>query len=151
MENFPHLPTILSVAAAAIITTLVLNRWLFKPLNKILLQRQRRADDALQNFHGAQKLQAQRLAEIESNLAEARREAYEIRETAQREGRERREALMKEAREAAQEMLEAARADIAAEVEAARGDLETQADRLSEMIAERLLGRSLSSHDKSEQ
>ena len=48
------------------------------------------------------------------------------------------------------EMLEGARADIAADVEAARGDLETEADRLSEMIAERLLGRSLTSEAESE-
>ena len=150
MENFPHLPTILSVAAAAIITTLVLNRWLFKPLNRILTQRQQRAGDALRRFQDAQETQAQRLSEIEASLADARREAYELRETAQRAGRERREALMKEAREAAQEMLEGARADIAADVEAARSDLETEADRLSEMIAERLLGRSLTSEAESE-
>jgi len=151
MENFPDLPTILAVAAAAIVTTLIVNRWLFRPLNRILLQRQQRTDEALQKFEEAQETQAQRLTEIEANLAEARREAYDIREAAQRAGRERREELMKEARDAAQEMLEAARADIAADVEAARGDLETEADRLSEMIAERLLGRSLSSQGKSEQ
>jgi len=150
MENFPDLPTILAVASAAIVTTLILNRWLFKPLNRILLQRQQRTDEALQKFQVAQETQAQRLTEIEANLAEARREAYDIREAAQRTGRERREELMKEARDAAQEMLGTARADIAADVEAARGDLETEADRLSEMIAERLLGRSLSSKGESE-
>ncbi len=150
MENFPHLPTILSVAAAAIVTTLILNRWLFKPLNRILLQRQQRTDESLQKFEAAQETQAQRLSEVESNLAAARREAYDIREAAQRAGRERREELMKEARDAAQEMLEAARADIAADVQAARGDLETEADRLSEMIAERLLGRSLTPQGKSD-
>ena len=58
---------------------------------------------------------------------------------------------MKEARDAAQEMLEAARADIAADVEAARGDLETEADKLSEMIAERLLGRSVTTQTKGDQ
>ena len=150
MENFPHLPTILSVAAAAIVTTLILSRWLFKPLNRILSERKQRTDDALKRFQAAQETQAQRLSEIEVNLAEARREAYEIREAAQRAGRERREDLMKEAREAAQEMLEAARSDIAADVEAARGDLEAEAERLSEMIAERLLGRKLSNQGRSD-
>jgi len=151
MDNFPHLPTILSVAAAAIVTTLILNQWLFKPLNRILLQRKQRTNDALQKFQEAQETQAQRLSEIEANLAEARREAYDIREAAQRSGRERREELMKEARDAAQEVLEAARGDIAADVEAARGELEAEADRLSEMIAERLLGRQLTSEGKGDQ
>jgi F-type H+-transporting ATPase subunit b len=150
MENFPDLPTILAVASAAIVTTLILNRWLFKPLNRILSQRLQRTNEALEKFQEAQDTQAQRLTEIEANLAEARREAYELREAGQRAGRERREELMKEARDAAQEMLGAARADIAADVKAARSDLETEADRLSEMIAERLLGRSLTSKGKSD-
>lgn len=151
MENFPHLPTILSVAAAAIFTTIVLNRWLFKPLNRILSQRQQRTNEALRKFEDAQETQAQRLTEIEASLAEARREAYEIREAAQRAGRDRREELMREARDAAREVLEAARAEIAADVQAARGDLETEADRLSEMIAERLLGRSVVSQTKGDE
>lgn len=150
MENFPDLPTILSVAAAALLTMWIVNRWLFKPLLRIIEERQRRSGEAQLRLEEAQELQTQRLAEIEASLAEARREAYEIRDAAQRAGRERRDALMNEARQEALQMLEAARQEINADFEAARGDLEKEADRLAEMIAERLLGRTLGSSSESE-
>ncbi|MFQ5743382.1 MAG: ATP synthase F0 subunit B [Acidobacteriota bacterium] len=143
MENFPHLPTLLSVAVATLLLVAILNRWMFKPLNGIISERQRRTEAAQRCLQEAQQAQSARLAEMEAGLAEARRRAYEVREAAQRAGRERREALLGAAREEAQQLLEEARAEIAADLESARCDLETQAKHLSRSIVERLLGRAL--------
>jgi F-type H+-transporting ATPase subunit b len=141
MENFPHLPTLLSVGAAVIVLTWVLNRFLFKPLRAIIDERQRRSDEGRGKLEEAQATQAQRLDEIEARLREARREAHEIREQALRAGRGRRDELMGQARQQAHGLIEEARAEIAADLETARHDLEAEAERLSEMITERVLGR----------
>lgn len=145
MENFPHLPTLLSVATAVIFLMLVLNQFLFKPLRRLIGERERRTKDAGDEFDEAGAVQAQRLDEIENRLKEARREAYDIRDAAQRAGRARRDERMTEARQEAHKIVERARAEIAADIETARKDLESEADRLSQMIAERVLGRPVGS------
>lgn len=124
---------------------LVLNQFLFKPLRRLIGERERRTKDAGDEFDEAGAVQAQRLDEIENRLKEARREAYDIRDAAQRAGRARRDERMTEARQEAHKIVERARAEIAADIETARKDLESEADRLSQMIAERVLGRPVGS------
>ena len=141
MENFPHLPTILSVGAAVIFLMLVLNQFLFKPLRRLIDERERRTNVARDELDEAGAVQAQRLDEIESRLKEARSEAYDIRDAALRDGRSRRDELMAEARQEAHKIVEKAREEIAADVATGRKDLESEADRLSQLIAERVLGR----------
>lgn len=145
MENFPHLPTILSVAAAVVVLTLVLNQFLFKPLRGIIDERARRTGEARSELDAAHAAQERRIAEIEQRLKEARRDAFEIRDAAARAGRARRDELMAEARQQAHEMVEQAREEIAADLDAARRDLEAEAEKLSQMIAARVLGRPVSS------
>ena len=145
MENFPHLPTILSVGSAVIVLTLVLNQFLFKPLRSIIDERQRRTDEARGELDEARAVQERRLDEIEQRLKEARREAYEIRDASSRAGRAHRDAMMTEARQQAHEVVDQARAEIAGDVEVARKDLEAEAERLSQMIADRVLGRPVGS------
>lgn len=144
MENFPHLPTILSVASAVLVLTLMLTQFLFKPLRGIIDERARRTKEARGEFDAARAEQERRVDEIEQRLKEARREAYEIRDASQRAGRAQRDALMTEARQQAHEVVHQARQEIAADVETARNDLEAEAERLSKMIADRVLGRALS-------
>ena len=144
MENFPHLPTILSVAFAVLVLILVLNQLLFKPLRTIIDERERRTNEARADLDEARGVQERRLDEIEQRLKEARREAYEIREAAQRAGRIRRDELMAEARHQAHQLVDEARQEIAADLETARHDLEAEAERLSQMIADCVVGRPLS-------
>lgn len=141
MENFPHVPTLLSVGAAVIFLMLVLNQFLFKPLRGIVDERERRTTAARAKLDEAAAVQAQRLDEIEQRLKEARHEAFEIRDAAQRAGRAQRDELMGEARQEAHKIVETAREEIAADLEVARKDLESEAERLSQMIAEQVLGR----------
>lgn len=145
MENFPHLPTLLSVASAVIVLTLVLNYVLFKPLNGILDERKRRTREAHDELAAAQVAQARRFEEIEVRLKETRREAFEVRDAARRAGRQERDELLAAAREEAQKMVEGAREEIAADLAKGKRDLDAEADRLSQMIAERILGRPVGS------
>ena len=145
MENFPHLPTLLSVGAAVVFLMLVLNQFLFKPLRTIIDERERRTTHAQEELEAANILQAERLDQIANRLKEARREAHDIRDTAKRAGRAERDERMMEARKAAQDIVEKAREELAADVEIARKDLESEAERLSQVIAEQVLGRPVGS------
>ncbi len=145
MENFPHLPTLLSVGAAVVFVMLVLNQFLFKPLRTIIDERERRTTHAQEELEAANILQAERLDQIDNRLKDARREAHDIRDTAQRAGRAERDERMMEARKAAQDIVEKAREELAADVEIARKDLESEAERLSQVIAEQVLGRPVGS------
>ncbi|MCS5702633.1 MAG: ATP synthase F0 subunit B [Acidobacteria bacterium] len=145
MENFPPLPTLLSVGAAVVFVMLVLNQFLFKPLRTIIDERERRTTHAQEELEAANILQAERLEQIENRLKEARREAHDIRDTAQRAGRAERDERMMEARKAAQDIVEKAREELAADVEIAHKDLESEAERLSQLIAEQVLGRPVGS------
>lgn len=145
MEDFPNIATLLSVASAVIALTIVLNFLLFKPLQRVLEERQQRSDTARAALAEAQAVQAQRLDDIEQRLKEARREAYGIRERARQAGRESRDELMQEARQQAHAMVERTRVEITADIDTARKDLEVEADKLAKMIAERVLGRPVGS------
>ena len=145
MENFPHLPTLLSVGAAVVFLMLVLNQFLFKPLRTIIDERERRTTHAQEELEAANILQADRLDQIDNRLKEARREAHDIRDTAQRAGRAERDERMMEARKAAQDIVEKAREELAADVEIAHKALESEAERLSQLIAEQVLGRPVGS------
>ncbi len=126
-----------------IVLTIVLNQFLFKPLRNIIDERERRTEQAKNALDEARAVQEQRLVEIEERLKEARREAYEIRDASQRAGRAQRDALMAEARQQAHEVVDQARQEIAGDVETARTDLAAEADRLSKMIANRVLGKAV--------
>ena len=141
MDNFPHLPTLLSVAVALVLLVFILNRWLFGPLNAILERRKQEIDSAREGFEEAKRQTESRLAEIEAILDETRREAHEIREQAQTAGRELREAELQAARQDAMAQIDEAKAEIASEVARAKEALASEADGIARSIAERLLGR----------
>lgn len=141
MENFPHLPTILLVAAAVVALVFILNRWLFGPLNAILAQREAEIDTARSALEESQRVQNERLAAVEARVSESRKESYGIREQAQGEGREQREQVLTAAREDAAKEIEEARAEIGRQIDGARTQLESDADEIARTIAERVLGR----------
>lgn len=141
MDNFPHLPTILSVAAAVVALVFVLSRFLFRPLGAILEERRAKVDGARRELEESQALQERRLAEIEARIAETRKEAFAIRDRAQQEARARVDERVRAAREEVRSEMEAAEERIKAMVEEERGKLDERAKELSEQIVERILGR----------
>jgi len=145
MDNFPHPPTMILIAAAVVALVFILNRFLFGPLNRILAQRQQEIDKARAEFEEAQRLQNERLEEVESRMASSRQEAYSIREQAHTEAREHREKVLGEARDDAARQIEAARSEINDQIAQARTQLESDADELAARIAERVLGRPVES------
>jgi len=141
MDNFPHPPTMLLIAAAVLTLVFLLNRYLFRPLTAILDKRREETESARREFDEARRIQEERIAEIEARLESARREAFEIRESAQKDARAARSNLLAEARAEAGAELEKAKEQIRAQVEEAKKGLATDAESLARQAAERLLRR----------
>ena len=148
MDNFPHLPTIMLVAAAAVAMVFLANRWIFGPLNSILARRQVEIDGASEAFADATRVQEQRLAEVEDRLLRARKEAYAVREQAYVEARAERDRVLGEARAEAARKVEEAKAAIDAQIKEARRQLEGDAADLAKQIANRILARPMGSGGK---
>ncbi|HJO05286.1 MAG TPA: ATP synthase F0 subunit B [Acidobacteriota bacterium] len=145
MDNFPHLPTIALVAAAVVAVVIIANRWVFGPLNVILARRQTEIDEAGEAFADATRIQEERLAEVEARVAQARKEAYAIREAAHGEARAERDRVLGEARAEAARKVEEAKAAIDEQIEQARLQLEADAGDLAKRIADRILSRPVGS------
>lgn len=145
MENFPHAPTLALVAAAVVTLVFVLNKWLFGPLNEALTRRQREIDEARAAFESAQQVQDERLAQIEMQLAEARKDAFALREQELAAGKAKRDRVLAEARSDAAERVARAKAELQAEIDKAKAELDRQASDLARRAAERLLGRVVAS------
>lgn len=148
MENFPHAPTLALVAAAVLTLVFVLNKWLFGPLNEALTRRQREIDEAREAFESAQQVQDERLAQIEMQLAEARKDAFALREQELAAGKAKRDRVLAEARADAAEHVARAKAELQAEIDKAKAELDRQASDLARRAAERLLGRAVASGPK---
>lgn len=151
MENFPHPPTLALVAAAVVVLVFILNKWLFGPLNRILAARQAEVESARAEFEEAKRVQDERMAQIESRLGEARKQAYGIREEAIQKGRERRDEVLSAARADAMQTVEEAKAEIQEEVVSAKRELETEARSIAERVAEQLLGRPVAAGEEDEE
>ena len=131
----------LLVAAAVVALVVILNRFLFGPLNAILAERERETESARAEFEKARELEQERLTQIEARLADARKEAFEIRSEATRDGRATRDEALAAARADAAAEIDRARGEITAHVAAAKRELSSEAETLARQVAERLLGR----------
>jgi F-type H+-transporting ATPase subunit b len=104
----------------------LLNRFLFKPVLKMLDVRTDRIRQGLEDAEQARRDREQADAEHQATLAEARREANEIITRAQRVAQESREADIAATREELERIRERAATEIEAEKQRAIADLRTE-------------------------
>ncbi|WP_157109998.1 F0F1 ATP synthase subunit B [Thermanaeromonas toyohensis] len=126
----------------------VLYLLLYKPLGKILAEREAKIEGSLQDAQAAKEKAEKLLKEYEDKLAGARREAQAIIERATRLGEEMREEILAQAREEANRTLEAARAEIAGEKARALAAIRDEAAGLAVLVAQKILERSLTPEDQ---
>lgn len=144
LEIFPDPLTLGSLIILFVLLVAPLQFLLFRPLLRVLEQRAAGIEGARQR--------AARLAREAQQLAERYRQALrEIRDQADQERKAsvdqaRREtgAAVAQARDAAQAEMDRARSEVDRAVEEARMALRDEAQELGKLVAERLLGRSLS-------
>lgn len=127
-----------------VVMVFVLNRTLFKPVNQILEERERRGEGLLSE---AGKLAAsvdESLKSYEQTLRAARGEGYSHLEQERAHAIRLREAQLATAKAELNELIAREKQQIGKQVEEARGTLAQEAKRLAIEISSRILGRPVS-------
>ena len=122
----------------------ILNRTLFKPINKVLEERERlgagrigEARRMLVEYEG-------RLKRYESQLREARGEAYQRLESERRETALKRQRLIAEVKAETTAQIDAAKQEIGKQAAGAKQSLEKEARAMAATISSQILRRSVS-------
>jgi len=128
-----------------LIMVAVLNLTLFKPINRILEERDRQTRGRLEEARLTLKQIDKKLKEYERTLREARAEGYHLLEQQRVEALRQREARLSSVKEEVGNFLAAQKRGIAQQADDARSMLLSEARRLALEIGSRILGRPVTS------
>ena len=127
-----------------LLLTVVLDRLLFKPLLRVMAERQRAITSARELAERSASEARLAVAEFDRKTSEARAELYKQMDEMRRTALDERAAIMSRTRAEAEAEIASASARLQAEAEEARRRLSTDADVLGAAVAERILGRKAS-------
>lgn len=126
-----------------IVFVFVLNRILFRPIGRVLDERQTRTEGAANEARASRRRYESRLAEYEASIRQARAEAYRLSEQQRAAALDQRRKLIEAAKQQANEEIAHARSEIQGQVERARVALESEASLIAERISRTVLGRTV--------
>ena len=135
--------TLLWQLANFLVLLIVLNFILFKPIRQVMLEREQGISSALGDAKAAQERMQAILERYNASLAEAKQKAATTYNTVYQQGLDAQRDMISAERDKATELLDKARKEIAAASAAARTDLKQEAERLSQEITSKLLGRAV--------
>ncbi len=135
--------TLLWQLANFLVLLIVLNFILFKPIRQVMLEREQGISSALGDAKAAQERMQTILERYNASLAEAKQKAATTYNTVYQQGLDAQRDMISAERDKATELLDKARKEIAAASAAARADLKQEAERLSQEITSKLLGRAV--------
>ena len=127
------------------VTLWLVQRFLIRPVGAVADERQRRLDDAQQEWAAKNEEHLAAVARVEDELGGAAREAGKVRAEARQKAMDKRQKGLADARARADERLIAVLDSLEHEAEAARAELRQQAEALARLRAGRLLGREIAS------
>ena len=133
--------TIFIQAVNFLVTIFVLNVLLIKPIREIIKKRNGLMADQLEKIEGFNSNAEGKVADYETQLAAARKEANDIRANMKTEGTAEEQKLMSAAGEEASGTIQAARAEIKAEVKSAMDQLTKDVDKFAEAATGKILGQ----------
>ncbi len=133
--------TLFIQAANFLITIFVLNVLLIKPIREIIKKRKGLMADQLDKIEGFNASAETKVADYETQLTAARKEANDIRNAARDEGTAEEHSLMAAAGEEASGTIQAARDEIKAEVKGAMDQLTKDVDKFAEAATGKILGQ----------
>lgn len=136
--------SVLVVIATVLLLAVALDRLLFKPLARVMAERERAVLSARELAERAS-ADAQAAADsFDVRTREARAEIYRQMDDARREALTRRSELLARTREQAETAIKDASARLRADVAQARATIDRDAQSLATTIVERVLGRQVS-------
>jgi F-type H+-transporting ATPase subunit b len=121
----------------------VLNRLLFKPLGRVLDEREALTEGATAEARAATGRYETRLADYEATIRQARTESYRRLEQERAAALEERRRMLEEAKADATLRIENAKSAIAGEAATARAELEVESRKIAEQISRTVLGRAV--------
>jgi F-type H+-transporting ATPase subunit b len=133
--------TLILHGAIIIIMVVVLNRTLFKPINRILEERDRRTRGLVSEAEETLVSIDKSLREYEQTLRGARAESYHLLEQQRAEAIRERERQIASARESVNNQISAGKQEIRSQAEVARTTLSKEARRIAVRITSQILGR----------
>jgi F-type H+-transporting ATPase subunit b len=122
----------------------ILNHTLFKPINRILEERERLGAGRIGEARRMMGEYDERLKRYESRLREARSEAYQSLEAGRREATLERQRMIGEVKAETAGQIDAAKREIAGQAAGAKQNLEKEARAMAATISSRILRRSVS-------
>ncbi len=126
-----------------LVLLIVLNFILFKPIRQIMMEREQGISSALGDAKNAQERMQKLLDDYNISLAEAKQKAAATYNAIYQRGIDAQRDMISAERAKAGQELDKARAEIASASTAARADLRKEAERLSQDITSKLLGRAV--------
>ena len=124
-----------------IIFVSVMNRLLFRPIGRVLDERERKTEGARHEARASIRVYQGKVAEYEFSIRHTRAETYRLLQQARERALAERAKVLDEAREAAGREIGAARTELEQQVAAARGTLERDARQIAAQIGRSILGR----------
>lgn len=126
-----------------LVLLIALNFILFKPIRKVMQEREQGISAAFGDAKAAQDRMQGLMESYNTSLAEAKQKATTSYNTMYQQGLDAQRDMIAAERAKAGEALDKARAEIAAASTAARADLRKEAERLSQEITAKMLGRAV--------
>lgn len=126
-----------------LVLLIALNFILFKPILRIMREREQGISSALGDAKTAQERRQAILEQYNASLAEAKQKAVTTYNAVYQQGLDAQRDMISAERAKASELLDKARKEIAAASSAARTDLKKEAEQLSKDITSKLLGRAV--------
>jgi len=126
-----------------IVLLIILNFILFKPIREIMQEREQGISSALGDAKIAQERMQSLLDQYNTALADAKQKAATTYNALYQQGIDAQRDMISTERAKAGEQLDKARAEITSMSAAARSDLRKEAERLSQEITVKLLGRTV--------
>jgi len=123
----------------------VLNRTLYRPVNRILEERERQTKGRLSEAERALKEIDERLLQYERALRETRGAGYHLVETERSIALRSREQRLASLREEVRSWVREQKSEIAGQVEQAKATLEQESRTIAERIGSQILGRPIAS------
>jgi len=129
------IPTVIFVFALF----LILGRWFFAPLSKVLKKRAEATTGALTSAREQSAAAEAKAREYEVTFQAARQEVYRLRESERKAALGERDATLKKAREQSEALIRDGQVALAAEVSALKLELETASRSVAREISEMVL------------
>lgn len=141
---------IIATIANLLILTLIIKKFLFKPVQKILAERKSQVDDVYKKAEEAEAQAENDKKLYAEKLSGAREEAESIVKAATQRADRLSEEIVSDARAKAEDTMKKAEDDIALEKKKAMNELKNEISSISVQIAENVIGREINENDHKE-